>query len=268
MTIGADVGGSRIKLVRLQLDEVEERRELEINPDWPQQLTGALLEMAASEERIGVGVAGLLDHGRGVLSWAPHLSGTDVPLGDLLSHALGRPVAVDNDANCATRAEAAGLQRDPVLVVMLGTGIGAGLWTRGDVYRGRAFAGEVGHMVMKHEGELCRCGRRGCWETLVSGWQLAEQGSSSRVLDTAGIWLGRGLFNLSTILDPAVIVVGGGLLIDHGDKLFAPARNELVRLSTDDRFGQRLPPEILAGLHGIWAGAIGAAMLADHEFGE
>lgn len=262
MTIGADVGGSRIKLVRLQLDEVEERRELEIDRDWLQQLTNALVDMAASDERIGVGVAGLVDHRQGVLRWAPHLPGTDIEVGALLSEALSRRVAVDNDANCATRAEAAGLQRDPVLVVMLGTGIGAGLWTAGDVFRGHALAGEVGHMVVEVEGKLCRCGRRGCWETLVSGWRLAEQGSSSRVLDTAGIWLGRGLFNLSTILDPAVIVVGGGLLVDHGDKLFAPARNELVRLSTDDRFGQRLPPEVLPGVHGIWAGAIGAAMLA------
>lgn len=261
MTIGADVGGSRIKLVRLTGEEIDDRREVEIDRDWPQQLTDELVSMARAEEAVGVGVAGLVDHPSGVLRWAPHLTETDVEVGALLTNALGRPVAVDNDANCATRAEAAGLSRDPVLVVMLGTGIGAGLWSGGDVYRGHAFAGEVGHMIMEADGQMCRCGRRGCWETLVSGWRLAEQGASSKALAEAGVWLGRGLHNLATILDPDVIVVGGGLIVDHGNALLADARNELSRLSDV----QRLPPEIFLAVHGIWAGAIGAARLADQR---
>ncbi|MGI8516268.1 MAG: ROK family protein [Acidimicrobiia bacterium] len=261
MAIGADVGGSRIKFVRLADNEVVWRGQVDVKRAWPELLANELFSLAGPEEPIGVGIAGLVDHHRGILRWAPHLDGVDVPIGAELSARLGRRVAVDNDANCATRAEATSLAQDPVLVVMLGTGIGAGLWTGGDVYRGRSFAGEVGHMTIEPDGRVCRCGRLGCWETRISSWRLAEVGTSPAQLQDAGIWLGRGLFNLITILDPAVIVVGGGVTAEHGDEILPAALDEIARLSDI----HRQPPPIVASRHGIWAGAIGAALLAQKD---
>lgn len=256
--MGADVGGSRIKLVRVDGDSVVERHQVEIGSDWPGQLARELSTMLVTGEPVGVGVAGLVDHGLGTLHWAPHLSGVEVTLGVDLTADLGRPVAIDNDANCATRAEAADLLEDPILVVMVGTGIGAGLWTAGDVYRGRAYAGEVGHMMIEPGGRPCRCGRTGCWETRVSGWVLGEQPVTDEAIEAAGMWLGRGLLNLSSILDPEVIVVGGGVIASYGDMLLAAAGAEMSRLAD----AARPAPRVIAGRHGIWSGAIGAARLA------
>lgn len=258
MALGADVGGSRIKFARLRDGEVTDLHQVELEPDWPAQLERELVGLAHPDEPVGVGVAGLVDHERGVLRWAPHLRGHDVHLGEQLSATLGRPVVIDNDANCATRAEAGHLDRDPVLVLMIGTGIGMGLWTAGDVYRGAAHAGEAGHMLIETEGLLCRCGRRGCWETRVSGWRLVELGATEDVLAEMGLWLGRGLFTLATLFDPALIVLGGGFIGEHGNTLHDLASAEITRLSD----AERPPPPIARAVHGMWAGAIGAAMLA------
>ncbi len=87
------------------------------------------------------------------------------------------PVVVDNDANFAAHAEAlVGAARgySKVLMVTMGTGIGGGIWIDGDIYRGRGFAGEIGHMRLVPDGAPCACGQRGCWETVCSGRRLDE----------------------------------------------------------------------------------------------
>ena len=260
MTVGVDVGGSRIKLVRLDEGSVVERRQVEITEDWLEGLAESIKGFAPDPGPVGVAVAGLVDHRAGKLTWAPHLPGTDVPVQHRLEAELGVAVVVDNDANCAARAEAFGLAADPMVVVMIGTGIGMGLWLAGDVYRGHGFAGEAGHMTVEPDGRRCRCGRRGCWETRVSGWRLAElDPERADVLAEAGRWLGRGLFNLVTLLDPARVVVGGGVIAEHGEELLACARRELERLADP----HRPAPVLQRGRHGIWAGAVGAALLAD-----
>ncbi|CAN5246209.1 ROK family protein [soil metagenome] len=255
MALGADVGGSRIKFARLQDGELTLQHQVERERDWPDQLQRELVALA---DPVGVGVAGLVDHERGVLRWAPHLSGRDVHLGEKLSATLARPVLVDNDANCATRAEADHLDSDPVLVLMIGTGIGMGLWTAGEIYRGAAHAGEAGHMFIENDGLGCRCGRRGCWETRVSGWRFAEVGATEAALEEMGMWLGRGLLTLATLFDPALIVLGGGFIEEHGNTLGDLASAEITRLSD----AERPSPPIVRAVHGMWVGAIGAAMLA------
>jgi glucokinase len=182
------------------------------------------------------------------------------------------------------------------LIVTLGTGIGGGLITRGHLLRGsNGFAGEPGHMIVDPNGPPCPCGQRGCWERFASGSGLARlardaaaggrldaavalaDGHEERVqgehvtaaaragdaealavLDEFAWWIGLGLANLTNILDPTTIVIGGGLveaadlLLPRVERAFA----ELVMAGEE----RRLPPVVAAHL-GERAGAIGAALL-------
>ncbi len=120
----------------------------------------------------------------GVSVWSNHLPIDDVPFRDLMSERLGLPVAVDNDANVAALAEhrhGAARGREHAVMVALGTGIGGGLVIGGPLYRGaRGFAGELGHMVVDHDGEDCPgdCPGRGCLEVLASGTAMGRAGEA------------------------------------------------------------------------------------------
>ena len=203
---------------------------------------------------VGIGAAGLVDHA-GCLRRAPNLSvADDFEIAALLSPELGLPVVVDNDANCAARAElhlgAARGVSDAVLVA-LGTGIGGAVIIGGEVRRGAAgMAGELGHMVLDPQGPLCPCGQRGCWERYGSGAGLAqlarlaaaEGRMASTVAEAGGIemlrgehvmdavrrqdpdamevldrfawWVAAGMANVAALLDPELFVLGGGLVRD------------------------------------------------------
>jgi glucokinase len=192
---------------------------------------------------------------------------------------------VDNDANLAALAEhrlgaARGVSH--ALMVTLGTGIGGGLIIDGRIYRGAGFAGEIGHMTMFPGGELCDCGQRGCWETLVSGGRLdrlarevlarstatgvdlteaAAVGNPKArgVLAEAGRWLGRGIANLVAVLDPEVVVIGGAAA-GAGGWLFDPARKVLAEETEGAAF--RTPLRLVPAELGSKAAAMGAAMTA------
>jgi glucokinase len=184
-----------------------------------------------------------------------------------------------------------------VVLVTLGTGIGGGVVAGGLLQRGaNGFAGEPGHMVVDPQGPQCPCGRRGCWERYASGSGLgrmareaAEAGRAARVvelaggdpddvrgehvtraaaegdpgalavLDELGWWAALGIANLVDLLDPQVVVVGGGL-VEAGELLLAPIRRAFAELVLA---GDRRPPvTIVAAALGERAGAIGAALLA------
>jgi glucokinase len=198
-------------------------------------------------------------------------------------------VTVDNDANCATWAEAQlgpGKGLDNVLGIMVGTGIGMGLVAGGNIYRGRAFAGEAGHVTMVPSGGLaCPCGRAGCWETLISGWRLAQLWGEGRtgdassvsraaaagdrrallIIDDAGRALGVGIANLIALLDPDIVVVGGGVIAGTGEQLLERARDEIG--SRLEGVEHRPPTPVVAGEFGVFAGAVGAALFAANPFG-
>ncbi len=245
---------------------------------------------------IGVGVAGLVQWPEGVFVWGPHVVDTQVPLRADLEQEFGLPVLVDNDANAAAWAEhqiGSGRGYQDMLLITLGTGIGGSVIMGGEVRRGRSFAGEWGHMMFERNGERCACGKRGCWETVASGPALvrlarefifqnpdgrlahrllepftgedvteaADEGDETArgLVAQVGADLGRGLCSLIAILDPEIIVVGGGLG-SVGEALLGPAR----RVAADALHGgahRRLPPIVVAEL-GPAAGAAGAAMLA------
>lgn len=130
-------------------------------------------------DAIGVGVPGIIDHERGVVAQSPHFpKWQNVPFRALLSEKLGRPIMIDNDANCAVLGEVtAGVTkgRSSLVVLTLGTGIGGGIYDHGAIWRGeRGFAGELGHLVVNPEGPPCACGGRGCLELYASGSGLSR----------------------------------------------------------------------------------------------
>ena len=188
--------------------------------------------------------------------------------------------------------------QDDVVLVTLGTGIGGGVVAGGRLVRGaHGFAGEVGHMVVDPDGPPCTCSRRGCWETLASGRALdrlareavgAGRGEAvleldggdlnavagvhvttaaaggdahaAQILETLARWVALGLANLAMVLDPAVFVVGGGL-VRAGEMLLGPVRRELEAAlpGAGNRPGVAVVPAEL----GERAGAVGAASLAE-----
>ncbi len=192
-------------------------------------------------ELLGVTVAvpGLIDRRRGLVVDAPNLGWSELHLAEHLRSDLGDrvPVAVDNDANCAVRAEslrgvATGVED---LIYLTGTvGLGAGIISAGEVLRGaRGLAGEVGHLRVGSDRHRCACGRSGCWEAMVGLHALAEAtgvpiepgedpvryaerlaglpGARAGLL-RIGEALGRGVAQLAVTLDPAMVVLGGSFV--------------------------------------------------------
>ncbi len=215
---------------------------------------------------------------------------------------VGLPVVVENDANASAWAElrfGAARDQEHVLLIAVGTGIGAGLVLSGEVYRGRwGLAGEPGHYRVVPDGRLCGCGNRGCWEQYASGNALeyeardfarrtpggavrllqlsggsldgiggqqitraASEGDPGalRCFDIVGGWLGQGLADLAAILDPGCFIIGGGVS-EAGDLLLNPARAAFEKGLTGGH--HRPSAEIRRAALGADAGLVGAADLA------
>ena len=248
---------------------------------------------------IGVGVPGLITLD-GELRFAGHLGGrVGLRLGELLPARFGVPAVIDNDNTAAAYAEwvsGAAQGFGDVLYVGFGTGIGGGIISGGVLQRGaNGFAGEVGHIAIDPLGPECTCGRRGCWELVASGLAMGRHGE--RAIE-AGTWippvgvmrpvrgidvtdhaatgdvgalavieafarhLAAGLVNLSMVLDPAVIVLGGGAMTRH-DLLLPPVAARF-RALLGGSADLRPIPALRGAQHGPRAGAIGAALLALH----
>jgi glucokinase len=290
-TAGIDVGGSFVKAVVMEGEEVADRQLLASSGRSVLDAIDAGVEALAGRPvaALGVGLAGLVRWPAGEFVWGPHLPEGPLAVREILARRLPIPVVVDNDANCAALAEVRlGAARGArhMLMVTIGTGIGGGIIAGGSIYRGASFAGEIGHLPMVPDGEPCACGQRGCWETLVSAEVMARRASSiegvegegaealvaaaaggdhraREALREMGIWLARGLAGLVVALDPEVIVVGGGAPAGAGDLLLAPAREELGRIVEGGR--HRKPARLVMARFGMWAGAVGAGILAGEQ---
>jgi glucokinase len=309
LTIGVDVGGTKVAAgVVDEQGHVVEKLKLPTPAATPagtaKVIGDAVVELLSRHEvdAVGVGAAGFVDEMSSTVMFAPNLAWRDEPVKKQVEDRVGVPVTVENDANAAAWAEVmfgAARGQQHVLMITVGTGIGAGLVIDGELYRGRwGMAGEPGHYRVVPDGRLCGCGNRGCWEQYASGNALAAEardfarrspGAAVRILQYAGgsadaitgvevtkaaregdegalrcfeivgTWLGQGLADLAAILDPGCFVIGGGVS-DAGELLIGPARAAFGVSLTGRSYRQHAGIR-LAQL-GADAGLIGAADLA------
>lgn len=232
----------------------------------------------------GVAVPGIVDDVNGIAAYAANLGWTDVPLRALLSQRLdGVPVALGHDVRTGGLAEGrlgAGRGTDRFLFLALGTGIAGAIGIDGRIETGaHGCAGELGHVVVRPGGPECGCGQRGCMEVLASAaavsraWAAAagdpgaDAADCARAVDAGDpraieVWrdavdaLAAGLVTGITLLDPRVLIIGGGLA-EAGDTLFGPLRAAVEARVTF----QKLPLIVPAAL-GDTAGCLGAGLLA------
>jgi predicted NBD/HSP70 family sugar kinase len=227
---------------------------------------------------LGVGCAtpGIVDD-HGVVITATHVGWSDEPLAAKLTDALHVPSYVANDANAAVLAEyaTAGTDHQPgtdnLLLVRVGAGVGAGVVIGGELFVGDHFAaGEIGHVVVDDEGALCKCGRRGCLEALVSTPLLAQrlEGVSdverAAHLEVAGRHLGIALATLVGALNLSEIVLSGRM--DLLDDRFRTAVLDTIRDRTFPTVGQHVTARFSSlGDDGVLLGA--AALVLRNELG-
>jgi glucokinase len=299
--IGIDLGGSKVSAGVVSPSGGIGARRARPRPATPSEMLRSPSEIVHEllDEHvgaIGLGVAGLVTEA-GVLEWGPNVIGEHLAFLETLAGEFGVPTVVDNDANLATFAEArlgAGRGYRVVVMVTLGTGIGGGMTIDGEIYRGRAFAGEMGHMVVDVGGPLCTCGQQGCWETFASGRRLdqmardavadhpagriaglaagetpagrhltsaaleGDEQAQALVAEVAG-WLGVGLSTLIALLDPDVIVIGGGVS-RLGDVLLRPTRRAIA--TSLEGYDVRTPTPIVTATFGEDATVVGAGLAA------
>lgn len=229
----------------------------------------------------GIGVPGVVSPRTGLMKNANTLCLIGRPLKTDLERMLGRKIEVQNDANCFAMAEAlhgAGRGKKLVFGVILGTGCGGGIVYNGEVITGpQAIAGEWGHTSINPDGPLCYCGQRGCVETYISGGgaearyaerygvkrpfkdieKLYHQGDPQTVEFMKMFFrhFGRALANLINVLDPDVVVLGGG--VSNFDALYTEGVAEVAR----QVFSNSLETPIVKNQLGDSAGVIGAALI-------
>lgn len=307
--LGVDVGetGVRAELFDLRLNPVAAAdRPLPPGPPTPDgvaAVVGELVtELAAAVPQggdllgVGVGVPGIVDDANETVVHAPSLGWEGAPLRAMLAARAPGPFYLDNGAKTMGRAEAwfgAGRGVDDLVVVLVGTGVGAALLTGGRVYRGAASsAGEWGHTTVSVGGAPCRCGSRGCLEAYVGAsavsarYRYADpslpaglatkdviarlataagrgEPAAERALDETATYLAAGLGDLVNLLNPSRIVVGGFVALALSEHLLDRVRRRLPEfaLAAAAARVELVPPRF-----GPDAVALGAATLPLEHF--
>jgi glucokinase len=297
LVIGVDVGGTTVKAGLFDSDGVEYRRSerptpRHLGPDAVITTTlNAIVELRAQVPQaarllaVGLVVPGVVDAQQGIAVYAANLGWRQLPLRQIVADAVGLPVILDHDVRAAGLAElelGAGQGLQEVLFVALGTGVAAAVITRGQVSAGATGrAGELGHLPVFPNGEWCACGQRGCTETYASAAALSRRYSAASgiadvpaqdVISRAatgdpladGIFsdaitaLGRALVNYVLLLDPELILIGGGMAAS-GAVLLDPLTREVQA-----GLAWRPAPTISKGRFAGDAGRRGAGILAWH----
>jgi fructokinase len=268
--IGIDLGGTKIEAIALDARGAEVFRKRVPTPrgDYDATLAAiAGLVREAGEGMVGVGIPGALSRATGLVKNANSTWLIGRPLKQDLERVLGREVRIANDANCFALSEAvdgAGRGAQVVFGVILGTGVGGGIVVEGKVLTGpNGIAGEWGHnpLPLPQEADLplreCYCGRRGCVETYLCGPALERDGGAGCEAAMARYEerLARSLAGVINVLDPDVIVLGGG--VSNIRRLYANVPNLWGRYVFSDRVDTRLAPPV----HGDASGVRGAAWL-------
>ena len=283
LRIGIDLGGTKIEALALDGAGREVFRKRIPTPRGDYAATIAAVSSLVKEigeGSVGVGIPGAASQVTGLVKNANSTWLIGKPLKEDLEHALGRPVRLENDANCFALSEAvdgAGEGAGVVFGVILGTGVGGGIVVDGKVLVGaNAIAGEWGHNPLPaptaadlpHPG--CYCGRTGCIETYLSGPGLArdhEKTTGKRlapeeVVSLQGATLeryverlARALASVINVLDPDVVVLGGGM--SNVARLYTEVPRRWGRHVFSDRVATRLARPV----HGDSSGVRGAAWL-------
>lgn len=293
--IGVDLGGTAIKAGACTREgEVLDRRnaptELERGPAHVLDTIARLARELGATQGLGVGVPGLIDQARGLVTDSPNLKELEhVPLRDELARRLELPathVHLENDANAAALGEhwlGTGGGAHDMLLVTLGTGVGGGCILDGELYEGAGgLAGEIGHIVIHPDGLLCGCGSRGCVEMYASATAAtrrakelglprgdpgdlieltriarASDGAERALLLDVGRDLGHALGAAVSLLDLRTFVIGGGF--GAATDVMAPGILAGIR---ERSFGPRLAEiRVIEARLGQDAGWIGAARL-------
>jgi fructokinase len=284
MRIGIDLGGTKTEAIALDRDgAVLERLRVASGTDYEATLV-TIRDLVAEVERrtgrrgtIGIGMPGAISPASGLVKNANSTWLIGRPLDRDLAAVLERPVRLANDADCFALSEArdgAAAGARVVFGVILGTGVGGGIVVDGRLVGGpNAIAGEWGHVPLpwpqddERPGPQCYCGRRGCIETFLSGPALARD--DGRGLEAAAIAadpgapalvryrhrLARGLAQIVTLLDPNVIVLGGGL------SQIASLYTEVPALWGEWVFSDTVATRLVPPKHGDSSGVRGAAWL-------
>ena len=291
--LGVDLGGTRIKSGVVDADGVVHDFGSVATPGNPDDIVDAVSQSVTrlrgdhEISQVGVAVAAFLDPTRAHIDLSPNIDWADRPLRQELADRLGLPVVLENDANAAGYAEAvrgAGQGAHPVVMLTLGTGVGGAVVVDGRPLVGaRGVAGELGHVIVEPGGVQCGCGQQGCLETVSSGTairahvstltgtavtdatQLEQVLASDRsvreaVLARVARGLVQGIVQIQAVVDPEVLVLGGGVAEKLGDVLVEAVRVAKSELLVGRRSGAF--PEIRLAQLGNEAGVLGAALLA------
>jgi len=245
-TLAIDVGGTKFSVALFENARIVRREsrdtDREGGPEWMLSQIGSIAAAWPHFERCGIGFGGPVDFPHQRVALSTHVSGwQDFPFVERVREVFKVPVVIDNDANVGALGEAAhgaGRGHLPLLYMTLSTGIGAGIvLDDGSLYRGAdSWAGEIGHLTILPDGPECLCGARGCFERMCCGlWLERDYGKPARELladtsfvDRYVVDLALGLKSAIMLLNPARIVIGGGIA-KAAEKLFGPLRKELRR---------------------------------------
>ena len=310
---GIDLGGTKIQAVVVDGDHAVQGQTRVPTPtsggpkDVAEAMADALRQSAAGAgvepaelDGVGVGSPGDVDAEHGTVTSARNLPDWEgsFPLGDVLAKALGTRVALGNDVQVATDAEAllgAGRPFRSLLGVFWGTGVGGGIVLDGRPWVGRGAAGEIGHVVVKRNGARCTCGRRGCMEAYAGRGSMElrakareKKGTKTALFEimrtrgrdrlTSGVWaraLDRGDALATELMDDAIAALGAGVasvqnVLDVeaiviggglGIRLGEPYAERIREAMLPHLFVDGDPPAVCVAALGDLGGAIGASLL-------
>ena len=273
-----------IEVIRHRVDTEEKKGYLQVVDNIKSLVEYIENKINHKFDKLGIGTPGTLDPATGLLKNSNSQCLNGMPLKKDLSKTLDKTILIQNDANCFALAETLlGSVNDQyphaknVFGIIIGTGVGGGIIINGKtVYGSQGIGGEWGHTIVTDNGDECYCGKRGCVETVISGRALQTyyKNISGRKLKFEEIYatkdndkyaketferlityFGKGLSNVVNIIDPEVIVLGGGL--SNINELYTEGYNELKKYVFNPTFST----PILKPKLGDSAGVYGAALL-------
>ena len=295
MILGIDLGGTKIEGIILKSDkEPIEIERLRINTEEDKgynQIINNIKKLVDTLEnkvnykfkKIGIGTPGTLDPETQLLKNSNSQNLNNKSIKSDLENLLGKKVNIENDANCFALAETKfGAVKDQmphakiVFGVIIGTGVGGGIIIDNKILYGKqGIGGEWGHTIIKDDGEMCYCGKKGCVESVISGRALQKYYTSlsgeklsfkniyknietdlnaKKTLKRMITYFGKGLSNVVNIIDPDIIVLGGGL--SNTNELYDQGYQELKKYVFNPTFKTKIIKPKLGDSAGVYGAAI------------